>query len=612
MSGFAKRLTKWILSPFGIRRRSDLMGSRPVVLAAWLARRGRNAIKSSSIWLLAAAWQLSFTRRATTLPPTVCFISHIERQCGIHEFGNSIAQALRTSTTFRFVYVECSGRSALVRALLRHRPVAVIYNHHPSTMPWMSRRVAAAIRQITGHTVRQIAIIHECPQSVVDGALADTFDYYIAPDPTLLPHNPIVFKSGRLIPSYVNRSAQPEIVTVGSLGFGGIQKRYDLVVQAVQREFDRAVVRINIAYNGVADVDGVLAREAAERCRNIPKKEGIDLEITHHFYDQQGMLDFLAGNTLNAFFYDWQEGRGISAVVESALAVGRPLVVNRTPMFRHVWEANPSICIDDTTLREVIRNGTAPLRPFLEKWSAECLRGEYESIVSEALKGRFLYEATVAGGRPTRLNRILDDDARALYDPVIRKLFLLSPDVMRRKIPEANVQQAFVLDTVQSMSGRDYRAARILCVGCYEDSAFTSLRRLGYNVMGIDPAVNYDLRTFSLKKKHLKGAFDIVFSTSVLEHVPEDEEFMSQTADLLKQGGYAVMTCDFNNAYRPGDRIPLVDQRLYTERDLYSRLLPVMRHCVPVDTPDWNCPDPDFTYEGCQYTFATLTVQKRG
>jgi len=87
---------------------------------------------------------------------------------------------------------------------------------------------------------------------------------------------------------------------------------------------------------------------------------------------------------------------------------------------------------------------------------------------------------------------------------------------------------------------------------------------------------------------------------------------MSQTADLLKQGGYAVMTCDFNNAYRPGDRIPLVDQRLYTERDLYSRLLPVMRHCVPVDTPDWNCPDPDFTYEGCQYTFATLTVQKRG
>ena len=29
-----------------------------------------------------------------------------------------------------------------------------------------------------------------------------------------------------------------------------------------------------------------------------------------------------------------------------------------------------------------------------------------------------------------------------------------------------------------------------------------------------------------------------------------------------------------------------------------------------VDEPRWDCPNPDFSYAGCAYTFATLLFQK--
>jgi hypothetical protein len=95
-----------------------------------------------------------------------------------------------------------------------------------------------------------------------------------------------------------------------------------------------------------------------------------------------------------------------------------------------------------------------------------------------------------------------------------------------------------------------------------------------------------------------------------LEHVLEDERFVGQIADLLSAGGYGVLTCDYNDSYKVGDRIPAVDQRFYTQLDLYRRILPAMHKCTVVGTPQWDCSTPDFTYDGCQYTFATLTVRK--
>ena len=91
-----------------------------------------------------------------------------------------------------------------------------------------------------------------------------------------------------------------------------------------------------------------------------------------------------------------------------------------------------------------------------------------------------------------------------------------------------------------------------MCVGCYEDSAVASLEYFGYRIKGVDPALNYDLSTYIKKYPQNRGTFDIIFSTSVIEHVEDDERFVREIYDLLSPGGVAILPVPHtsNNEYR--------------------------------------------------------------
>ena len=586
--------------------------------------------------------------------PTIVYVSHREQQCGVYQFGRRIASALERSQAYDFRYRECTSAEDLQRAIETDRPALMIYNYHPSTLPWVTPTVTRRI------PIPQVGTIHEVTQDVADRADNRLFDYHVAADPTLLLKNPLVFKTGRFVATYVNRFLMPEVPTIGSFGFGTAGKGLETLIATVQENFDVARVRLHLPSARFGDQEGARARELVGRCQALLYKPGIVLEPTHEFLDEPQLLDFLAQNTCNAFFYIRDDSRGISSVLDYALAVQRPVAIRRTPMMRHVWNAMPSICIEDRTLPEIIAAGTTPIEPFAEQWCAANLVWDYERIVRKvlaayrpesrtsrsfvrravrAVKRRLLPQGRsdvvttnwvgdtsatvetslwrgpdtyplVTHGPADRYNRILDDAARELYRTTIAKLFQMLPDLMARKIPRANVQQAFALDTVARLAASLGPDAKLLCVGSYEDSACWGLKRLGHRIEEVDPVMNYDLAEF-LSRPTTKGeSYDVVFSVSVLEHVPDDEAFVSDIASLIKSGGYAVLTCDFRPSYKAGDPKPQSDWRLYTEADLRDRLLPKMTGCRLVDEPSWQCATPDFHWENCTYTFASLVVQK--
>lgn len=772
------------------------------------------------------------------LQDKILIISHKEKQCGVHEYGINIAKALKKSAKYSFVYAECSSYEEFCDRVKEVRPSAIIYNYYSSTLPWVNKKILQSIN------VPHIGIIHEVTQGVADTANNGLFQYHIGPDPTLQLKNPIVFKSGRIVLSYTNNHKLPEIPTIGSFGFGLEGKGFEKVITTVQGEYDEAIIRLHIPFATFGDADGRQAMAIAQRCQQLIVKPGIKLSLSHDFLSQEQLLDFLAQNTLNVFFYDRHEHRGISSVIDHALAVKRPIAVTKSNMFRHILSAQPSICIEDSSLREIINNGIAPLVPFYNESSEANFIVDYEQILDRVLgkeqsqtptlslfktpignyylpadveqdiivnemkagrvfepeivevakqyitdgstvldvganfgqmallfsqfvgeKGRILaFEAdhftfsvlekniaansrtnimpiskavydksgevmfypvpdfkrfssygsygldpnaregrkvetiaidslniqspisfmkvdvqgsdlfvlrgavetirrhqmpiifeyeeqfqeefktswndylklielidykiervinnmnylivpnkkkslTVGILNVTSFNRILDDAARKQYESVINQLFVLVPEMMARKIPEANIQQAFILDTVQKFASQLVKP-KILCVGSYEDSAAGALKQLGYGMEEIDPAINCDLNAYFHKPSTIKGSYDIIFSTSVLEHVQNDELFMTQIAELLAPGGTAILTCDYNDQYKPGDRIPSVDFRLYTQKDFRQRILPLLKNCVFPDVPQWDCPNPDFLYEGCRYTFATFVFQK--
>jgi SAM-dependent methyltransferase len=211
-----------------------------------------------------------------------------------------------------------------------------------------------------------------------------------------------------------------------------------------------------------------------------------------------------------------------------------------------------------------------------------------------------------------KYNTILGDDARKHYEPSTATLFALCPEIMTRKLPQANIQQGFMLAAVLSLC-HDFPRTRILSVGCFEDTAYESLKRMGIRVDGIDPATNdMDLDRFFDLNPDLHGTYDIVFSTSVIEHVEQDEEFVRKIAAFMRPGGYAIFTCDFRDGWRQGDRVPSLDFRFYTAADLRCRIPAAMPGCKLIDEPNWESFEPEFKFGGCVYNFASTVLQKAG
>lgn len=607
---------------------------------------------------------------------TVLFVNHTPKQCGVYQFGKDIFKPISASSNFSFIKAEVESLKELKSAIHEYKPEIIIYNYHPSVMEWVTTKKSKGVykNNIADINCIQLGIIHEITQEVADAAVTKTeyflggsekklnslFDFYIAADPTLLLMNPLVYKTGRLVPTYNIEKNKPKahgtIPIIGSMGFATPNKGFEELVKKVQEEFDTAIIKLNIPSAYFGDTLGENARKIADNCKQIITKPGIELQISFDFLDEQNMLDFLAGNDLNAFFYQDKGGRGLSSALDNALAVHRPITVTNCPMFRHILSARPSVCIEDNSLKTILGNGFAPLQQFADEWDSENLLWEYERILNavttkkivgfskKPLKKRiahFFKRSLSVSEKPftwlrdsesatkddiridqslkytpvslpagTVYNRILDDNAREIYRPAINLIKKALPHTMSKKIDRANVQQAFVFDTVFRFM-KDYETPKMLCVGSYEDTASLTLIKMGYKVEEIDPMINFYLQEYYTKPSVKKNSYDIIFSTSVIEHDPNDESFIRSIEGLLAPGGLGVITCDYKDGWQPGQPKPDVDARFYTKKDLEERLLSYLPDCTLIDAGQWDCPNPDFVLENrYTYTFATFVFKK--
>ena len=309
---------------------------------------------------------------------SILFINHKKIQCGVYEFGKNIGVALDKSPLF--LYRECNSAVELLSIIAETLPDLIIYNYHPSTMPWVTANFTRKIN------VPQIGIIHEVTQQIADSADNSLFNFHLAHDPTLIMNNPIVFKAGRIIPPYSNKNRIPLVTTIGSFGFGTKGKGFEKIVSLVQKEFDEAIIRFNIPFAAFGDKDGENAKLIAENCRKLVVKPKIQLHISHDFMEQLQLLNFIAENTINVFLYEDQGiARGISSVIDLSLAVERPIAISQNAMFRHILQANPSICVENNSLKQIIENGFAPLTKFRMDWTEENICKDYEMIANNVL-----------------------------------------------------------------------------------------------------------------------------------------------------------------------------------------------------------------------------------
>lgn len=203
-------------------------------------------------------------------------------------------------------------------------------------------------------------------------------------------------------------------------------------------------------------------------------------------------------------------------------------------------------------------------------------------------------------------NTVLNDYYRQLLQPSINELFQLVPDMMARKIPRANVQQAFAFKYIKD---HFTTSQSMICCGSHEDTCCEALIKLGYNIVKVDPVLNYPLHDYCLKYNY--PSYDCVFSVSVIEHVENDEEFLNDMCKLLKSGGTCVLTCDFKGDFKKGDPVFQGNYRFYNEDDLLNRFKMIIskNNCYIDGEIDYSAPS-DFCLANTMYTFGTLVIKK--
>jgi hypothetical protein len=208
------------------------------------------------------------------------------------------------------------------------------------------------------------------------------------------------------------------------------------------------------------------------------------------------------------------------------------------------------------------------------------------------------------------MNKLLNQKEFANYQDAIKQMQELTPEMLSRKIPTAIIQQAFTLQTAKDLVPE---GSTVLSAGSWEDNATEVLKLIGYNVIDVDPQINSDLKTWFEQHPESHGKLDGVVSTSVIEHVEKDEEFIDCICKLLKKDAYGIVTMDYHNEYLNGGiSKPNEDYRLYTEYDLRIRLNAVLEDndCELLEA-DYSGDNADFQYAGHWYTFATFVFKKK-
>jgi SAM-dependent methyltransferase len=508
--------------------------------------------------------------------------------------GVGIIEALKLSNKYHFIGVETpedTTKENFLELVKNHQPVAIIYNWHPSTMPWLTEDITHRVQNEIPN-IKQGGLVHDVPPPFSD------FVAIIHPDPTYKEHG-ICYSTRRLIPKW-NKTTKTELtnesIVIGSFGFGLTGKGFQRLIRQTATEFPTAKLRLHIPYSYYSDTDGAIAKRLSQECRLIAG-DRVNLEITHEYKSRDEMISWLDQNTINCFFYDEARDRGISSVIDFALAVDRPIAITYSWMFRHIRDTKPSICIENSTLKEIISNGTKPLETFKSQFTEQGICQDYERIVDSMQK-------------PVQIdltpNRVLSPQDRKALEPVVQDLTVLEPDIMSRKFPLAVFQNAFNFEQVRSTI-KDTDS--VILIGGYEDPIGPALQRLGYHVEISDPMIDGRGLNEVWNESYMTGKkWDIVISCSVLEHVEDDYLFLMQIYQILKPGGMAYLTTDFNDTWQLGKPKPKTDVRFYTPTRL-RQIAQIFPQGTFVDGYGWSPIQPYFHYENSSYGFCSITMK---
>lgn len=309
----------------------------------------------------------------------IFILNNPEESCGVHQYGKRFGNIASKSKKYNFIYQEVTSALEFISKCNEYKPKGIIYNYLSGTMPWLNGELIQRYRELG---IKQYTIVHN---SYYHG-----FDYYLHQNPYHPHEDDRNFALARPLFEYTQSQTKrnDDTLHIGSFGFGLTCKYTDQICKIINDQLSYRKVQINLHLTQAhfcPNEDTIV--KIKEDCLKVITCDNIKLNMTNDFLTTNQMLDFLASNDLNMFFYEkYNHYNGISSSVDYALSVKKPIAICRSNMFSHIWDVQPSICVENNSLLNIINNGFSPLEEKYNSWTHEKFIDKLETIIKKTFE----------------------------------------------------------------------------------------------------------------------------------------------------------------------------------------------------------------------------------
>ncbi len=302
--------------------------------------------------------------------PRGLFINTAKANCSIYESGRMMYTCLLLSDKYKLDYVEIDENDRNIS----DKYDFYVFNYHYFTMQWLDTTI---LSQLPGVVIT--FVLEMLPNNPFIMCPSEDFDAYCVLDPTMNVADKRVYSFPR--PLEVPHNLMPYhegmIPVIGSFGLTTTDKGFELIIDAVNHEFDEAIIRINIPHGTYITTD---FSECLRELRNRNKKDRIKIVITHDYMTKEELINWCGQNTLNCFLYT-RDIQGLAATTDQAISSGRPLAISDNNTFRHI---SPYIKpYPYRNLKESIALSQAEVLQIQQDWAPEKFTKRFEQVLND-------------------------------------------------------------------------------------------------------------------------------------------------------------------------------------------------------------------------------------
>lgn len=300
----------------------------------------------------------------------------LDVNCGIGFIGKLFGDCLGADIRNNYNVLYSSNVDEILSAA--KNVDCVIYNYHPQSTPHI-RRFKLDIPQII--LFHEIGYQHEIDRHAVNKI--GGFDYVITTNPTLTTKGN-VFVINRLLPNVVTEEyVGGDIPIIGFQGFAIHHKGIERIVPLVENEFESSIINLRIPNCYYADRDNSFRTRILRICEAQVKKN-TKIIINTDLVSTDEIIRLISQNTLNIYpSHTSADIAGCSSSIDYAIAAKRPIAVTKAPQMRMLHNLTPSVCIEDSSLKEIISYGVEPYKHLIELGSQQNIRKEIDSVLDK-------------------------------------------------------------------------------------------------------------------------------------------------------------------------------------------------------------------------------------